>query len=298
MSGSPHAATRGEPGREIGDEGAKRRAVPVAQCVALALDERRDRPGEGRAAPVRQSQAEQLVGPRRPGRLETDEAVDHREPLGDRGVVAVVAGHLVEQRPRTVAPEHARDGHGPARERLEQRPLVREERRDDLEPRRAAGRSRAATGSRGSTSGPAAPARPAAGRSRPGRCPPTRGRRRDRRVVPRSAAAGRPGGRRPRREGGRRADPASPPRRPRRLGEVRHVAAGRVRAIGPEQPQHRHVHAEPLAGAVHDRPDVLPPGRRGLERRQRTEDRPALVHEDQVDDAGRGSRARVRRSRR
>ena len=130
---------RGEPGREIGDEGAKRRAVPVAQCVALALDERRDRPGEGRAAPVRQSQAEQLVGPRGPGRLETDEAVDHREPLGERGVVAVVAGHLVEQRPRTVAPEQARDGHGAVRERIEQRPLVREERRNDLEPRRAAG---------------------------------------------------------------------------------------------------------------------------------------------------------------
>ncbi len=165
------------------------------------------------AAPVGQPQTEQLVGPRRPCRLEADEAVDHREPLGDRGVVAVVAGHLVEQRPRAVAPEHARDGHGPARQRVEQRALVREERRDDLEPRRAVRRSRAATGSRGSTSGPAVPARPAAGRARRGPCPPTRGRRRARRVVPRSAAAGRPGGRRPMAPGRRRPGPGRARRR-------------------------------------------------------------------------------------
>jgi hypothetical protein len=61
------------------------------------------------------------------------------------------------------------------------------------------------------------------------------------------------------------------------LGEVRHGATGRRVAVGGEQAQDRHVDAVPVACGCDDIAGLRPPRLLDVERRQRTEHRPATV---------------------
>lgn len=66
------------------------------------------------------------------------------------------------------------------------------------------------------------------------------------------------------------------------------MAAGWVRTVGVEQPQHGHADAVPVADAVDDGGDLLPPRVRHVERRQRAERPAGGVDQDHCHGAGHG----------
>ena len=68
------------------------------------------------------------------------------------------------------------------------------------------------------------------------------------------------------------------------LGEIGHPSARRLVAIGREQPQHRHVDAVMLAGRLHHRFRVLPPGQRHGHARQAADHGAVSGHQHQLCD--------------
>ena len=272
VSGRPHASTAAVRAGRSATKPCEHVAVVAAQARAVALDHGRDRPRERRAAPVRQPEVEQLRGPGRPRRLEPHQPVHHREPLLEGRVIAVLAGDLVEQQPRTVPREQCRHRDRSAGQRLEQRPFVVEERRDDLEPRRAAG-GREAPQAR-EVPGAVLPGGPGPGPAQTceDRRPPRRGRRPGRPAWPTNAGAGprpacRPTARAPRSAG--RPRPPRPGRSPGRLAG----AGARPRGAAGPRPRGRTARApRPRPGrcpATRASPPRRPAAPRGRRRRAR-----------------------------
>ena len=201
-----------------------------------------------------------------------DQPEDHPQELGGVGVVAVVAGDVGHEHARAVGGEQPGDGRG-ALEEAQDRALVREERRDALEPRgagRVAGQRQLPDARQ--VPGPDLPrcateleAVATEGVDRPGKV---------------RVRATRLGVREPERLlvelhvgrlrdhthviGQRRVD----------LGEVGHPAAVRGRPLGVEQAEDRDLDPVGRPGRLDHRVGVLPPRRRALELGQAPEQRP------------------------
>ena len=178
--GEAAGTDRGESSGKIRDEGREGRSHVLRQLMPRSLDDVADGVGERTGAPVGQSERQQLRLATRPPSLQPDEDVDHLEELGQRRVVPILTRDRRHEHPLAVPTQEP--GHGLALEPLEQRALVPEEWRHDLEPGATVARWEAARGSTGSRCGPARPVRFAVVRPRPGPDPPRRGPRPGRRA--------------------------------------------------------------------------------------------------------------------
>ena len=132
----PVAETAGpdaiEPGWKAVDERGERRLIIRGDLLSRPVDKPGDRRSQRGRSPVREPETEQLVRTPEPRLLDPNEDVDHRQERGSPGVVLVLARNAGEQDARTVVPDEARDGG--AGQSFEDRALMGEERRDDLQP--------------------------------------------------------------------------------------------------------------------------------------------------------------------